>query len=302
MRLTLVGLLLFASTALGQASVTFSATGDVIQNNQIVVSRANCSADRVVSWTRTGLLCDTLFLWLSNDTSCSREPAAADLPLADISASDTGRTSGSLTFSARLALARSNLSCDSADETKTWRLCASTKQRDAFGACQTSFSSVGGTPNIDFIFDPVPPDAPVAPGVTGLDAALSVSVTVPTDAVLMEVQVFSIAAGEDGGVGAGELIDSKEQASSNTVFRMDRGLENGVEYAVQAIAIDRAGNRSDPSPRANGTPVASRGFYEGYLGAGGAETGGCTAAGGGITGCAMLASLGIWLSSRRKRS
>ena len=91
-----------------------------------------------------------------------------------------------------------------------------------------------------------------------------------------------------------------DSATDNLTFRMD-GLENGVEYAVRAYAIDAAENQSDPSEPTNGRPVASRGFFEAYKDALGAETGGCGAAGGGIAGSAVLAVLGFWLS-RRKQS
>ncbi|WP_253817140.1 MXAN_2561 family MXYO-CTERM-anchored protein [Myxococcus xanthus] len=301
MRLTLVGLLLFASTALGQ-TVTFSDTGNVIQNDEIVVSPQSCTADRTVTWTRAGAFCDTLFLWLSNDTSCTREPAAADLPLQDIPLSDTTTLKGTLTFSAARALARSGATCESQTTTKSFRLCASTKRRisDFNTSCQDSLSSIG-SPTIDFTYDPEPPSTPEAPSVSGLDGALSATVKAPSDATRMVVEALELVQGEDGSVGTGKVVASREQVIANTVFRLE-GLENGVEYAVRAIAIDGAANRSEPSPIATGTPIASDGFYGGYLGAGGAETGGCAAAGGGITGYAMLASLGVWLSSRRKRS
>ncbi len=298
MRLSFVGLLLFASTALGQ-SVTFSATGDIIQNDEIVVSRQNCDLDRTVNWSRAGTSCDAVVIWLSNEANCTGDPGAGDLSLEEIPLTDN-RNTGTVTLNASRALAADGATCQSQTTTKKFRLCASTKRFAQLSGCESTSVSIG-TPSINFVFDPEPPAAPEAPTVTGLDAALSVAVKVPSDAALMEVQVFTLKAGEDGGVGTGELVTTKEQVSANTVFRMSEGLENGVEYAVQAIAIDRAGNRSEPSPLTTGTPVASSGFYEGYIGAGGAETGGCAAAGGGITGCAVLASLGIWLS-RRKRS
>ncbi|AEI65996.1 MXAN_2561 family MXYO-CTERM-anchored protein [Corallococcus macrosporus] len=300
MRLILVGLLLFASTALGQ-SVTFAAAGDILQGEDIVVSREDCDLDRTVNWTRTAGNCDVLHLWLSDDSSCSGEPGEGDLSLAEIAVSDAQLT-GAVTFNAAEALAAGGATCESQTASKTFRLCATTKRLVVVtNTCDDSFVSIG-TPTYKLVYDPEPPAVPEAPTVTGLDAALSVSVKVPSDATSMEVQVLQLTSGEDGGSGTGEVITAKTQVAANTVFRMEGGLENGVEYAVRAIAIDRAGNQSEPSAIATGAPVASSGFYQGYLDAGGAETGGCAAAGGGITGCAVLASLGIWLSSRRKRS
>ncbi|WP_426750801.1 MXAN_2561 family MXYO-CTERM-anchored protein [Myxococcus sp. Y35] len=301
MRLTLVGLLLFASTALGQ-TVTFSATGNVIQNDEIVVSAANCTSQRTVTFQREGRYCDTLYLWLSSDSSCTREPAAADVLLQEIAANDSA-TSGSLTFTASQALVRAGATCESQTTTKEFRLCASTKRLTGtigFETCADTLSSIG-SPTIDLVYDPEPPAVPEAPTVTGLDGALGATVKAPSDASLMVVEALELTADADGGVVLGEVVSSREQTSSNTAFRLE-GLENGVEYAVRARAIDAAGNTSEPSPITRGTPIASNGFYGGYLDAGGAETGGCSAAGGSLTGCAMLVSLGIWLSSRRKRS
>lgn len=302
MRLTLVGLLLFASTALGQA-VTFTASPNILQNNRIVVSQANCAAERTVTWTRTGALCETLYFWVSSDGVCTRAPAAADLSLQQVAAGDTTTMNGTLTLRASAALAAGGDTCESQTTTTSFKLCASTRRVSQIiggAGCEDAYASVG-TPAIDLVYDPEPPATPSAPAVTGLDSALSASVTAPSDAASMTVQVLSLVAGEDGGSITGSVVSSRTQISANTVFRLD-GLQNGVEYAVQAIAIDAAGNESDPSAVTLGTPIASNGFYGGYLDAGGSETGGCTAAGGGITGCAVLASLGIWLSSRRKRS
>ena len=80
------------------------------------------------------------------------------------------------------------------------------------------------------------------------------------------------------------------------------GLENNKTYELRAYATDEANNTSEPPTTANVTPIKTYGFLELYNENGGQETGGCGAVGGGVAGGAVLAVLGFWLSSRRKRS
>ncbi|MCE9666754.1 hypothetical protein LY474_02910 [Myxococcus stipitatus] len=298
MRLTLAVSLLFASTALGQ-SVTFS--GTAIQSNEIVVSKDDCTSIRQVTWTRTGAIsCDTLFIWLSNE-SCTGVPGSNDVTLEEIPQGDTSKTTATESLRMSEALAAIGATCDSQTTNVTFRLCATAKTVDTLGTCKDTESSVG-TPSVSFIFDPVPPGAPGAPGVTGLDSALSVAVTAPSDATRLLVEVVALSAGEDGGTPtAGDVISSKEQTSDNSTFRMDN-LENGVEYGVRAFAFDKAGNKSGASELATGTPIPSNGFWDAYIGAGGKETGGCGAGGGGIALGSVVAALGFWVTSRRKQS
>lgn len=308
MRFLFVGLLLTASTALGQ-TVTFS--GSVISDNQIVVSRDNCTTNRSVTWTRAGNFCDSIFLWVSGtDEACSGEPGADDLLLNTLSATDTSTTGTTKAFSASQVLARSSTTCEAQTTEKRFRICATTKKANSNGTsgCESTATSVG-TPVITFILDPEPPQVPSVPTATGLDGALSVRVTPPSDATTMRVQVQALGAGGDADAGTdpgggvapvGDAILSAEQATDNPVFRVE-GLQNGVTYEVRALAIDRAGNSSGLSEAAQGTPIASSGFFGAYVGAGGDETGGCGAAGGSIAGGAALAILGMWLS-RRKQS
>lgn len=303
MRLTFAVLLLSASTALAQTqSVTFTATGTTIQGNEIVVSKADCANDRQVTWTRTtATLCDTLYLWLSADT-CSAEPGATSVTLREISKSDTV-TTGTISLNMSDALVKAGTTCEAQTENKTFKLCASVRPFNSTNSsCETTATSIG-TPAISFILDPKPPNAPELPGVTGLDSALSVSVTAPSDSSLLRVEVVELVAGEgDAGTEtAGDVVASKEQTTDNTVFRME-GLENEKKYGVRAFALDKAGNQSGASPLATGSPIPSNGFYAAYRQAGGEETGGCGAGGGGLALGAVVAALGFWMTSRRKLS
>ncbi|MFP2933284.1 MXAN_2561 family MXYO-CTERM-anchored protein [Pyxidicoccus sp. 3LG] len=296
MRLTLVGLLLFASTALGQ-TVTFSGTN--VQDNEIVVSKAQCTLERAISFTRAGALCEKISIWISN-ADCSGDPGTDDLLLREFSTTDTV-TQGTETFTAAEVLERASKTCETQTENQTFKICATTRRQrtDVSGGCEATASSVG-TPTINFILDPKAPNAPAAPTASGLDEALLVTVTAPSDSARILVEVRQLEGDPDGGTpGAGAVVSSKEQTTDNLEFRME-GLENDVEYSVQAFAIDKAGNQSEGSPTTTGTPVGSYGFYEEYLNDGGSETGGCGAAGGGLA-AGALAVFGFWLS-RRKQS
>jgi len=307
MRLTFAVLLLSASTALGQTApvVNFTVPG-AAQGTEIVVSKATCADTRTVTWTRTGTLpCSALVFWLSSDSNCSGDPGDGDLVLdaEEVPQGNTTTLSGTIELKMSDALAATpNLSCDTQAANKSYKLCASTEKQDSLLACDDTVSNIG-TPTITFTLDPVAPLAPALPTVTGLDSALSVSVTVPGDTSQMKVQVVELVqGGDDGGtVTAGEEKVSKTQTTDNTVFRME-GLENGKLYGVFAYAIDKAGNQSLASPLATGEPIPSDGFFAAYREAGGQETGGCGAGGGGLALGAVVAALGFWMMSRRKLS
>jgi hypothetical protein len=306
MRSLFVGLLLFASTALGQ-TVTFS--GTVIQNNEIAISQALCSTPRAITWTRSNAaLCDTLYIWISNG-DCTGTPGADDVLLEEVSRTST-TTTGTENLTASSILTLNGSGCDAADVERSFKLCATTRLVDTGninGNCRSTAESVASN-NVTVRYDAKAPAVPGAPEVTGLDKALSVRVSPPADAATLRVQVQALTAGgadggvdPDGGVGTvGDPILSDEQSTDNPVFRVE-GLQNGVVYTVRAQAIDRAGNASAFSEVAQGTPVASRGFFGAYVDAGGEEMGGCGAAGGSLAGGVALAVLGLWLS-RRKQS
>ncbi|MFN3198595.1 MAG: MYXO-CTERM sorting domain-containing protein [Bradymonadia bacterium] len=88
--------------------------------------------------------------------------------------------------------------------------------------------------------------------------------------------------------------DKKE----DTEYRCE-GLENGVDYEVVYAVLDEAGNRSESSPSSLGTPGQVLDFAERYNGG---ETGGCHAVGGsGVGFLALLAGLGLMMTTRRRR-
>ncbi|QSQ16657.1 MXAN_2561 family MXYO-CTERM-anchored protein [Myxococcus landrumensis] len=297
MRHILVVLLLTASTALGQ---TVNFTGAAIQNNEVVVSLANCGKVNAVTWTRSGtLLCSSATLFLTEGSCTDKPDATGNKKVGEINQNDASPT-GTINLVMSEALDAKGETCEGQKANRTYKLCASTTRQTNLGQCDSTLVSIGNS--INFILDPVAPGAPGAPAVTGLDSALSVSVTTTSDMARLKVEVVELTLGDDAGTGTpGAVVRSKEQVTPNNVFRMD-GLENGKTYGVRVIAFDKAGNESPASALVTGAPIASNGFFDEYVDAGGQETGGCGAGGGGLAVGAAMAALGFWLTSRRKQS
>lgn len=336
MRLPLAALLLFASTAVAQTTgtaVTFTTTSTT-SGTTVLTSKADCATPVRFSWTRTGNLCSggSLFLFVSR-SSCGAEPGVTDLKLATIT--DT-TASGTVTFTAQdvLTLLATPTNCATQTSEISFNLCASAKTFASVydASCSSTFSSVG-TPAFVVKYDPQAPTKPSIGKVIARDSALSVQVdgVEAESTVVVEVTPLTTADGgtledagtDDAGEDAGEAdagdVDAGLADAGTVVaapvgptlrFRkaagegnvVADGLINGVTYRVQARVIDEAGNEGDLSDAAEGTPVKSNGLFDAYVDAGGEERGGCAATGGGIAGGAVLAALGIWLSSRRKVS
>jgi hypothetical protein len=174
-------------------------------------------------------------------------------------------------------------------------VCASVKLlTGTFGVtCDNTTTFTKGN-TLKVVYDTQAPPAPTVTGVAGLDSALSVSVSSNGgEPNQFRVQALSPA---DNSVAA-----ERTATTDTTDFRLS-GLQNDVTYHVVAFALDTAGNVSAASAAVDGTPIKTNGFFQHYVDDGGQERGGCSVAGGGLAGGAVLAALGFWLSSRRNRS
>lgn len=294
MRPLFIGLLLFSTSALAQTIQLSAQNG-----NTLSVGSGDCGNQRTVNWTRSGTFCDATTLWVTQGT-CANTVAAGDLQLGDtIPASDT-TASGTRTFRVSdlpgFTGGDGGVACGTQGVTQTYKVCASTKRAstDPFnpGACSSDFVSAGTT--VTVIYDAQPPSAPNLSSVVPLDSALNIRVAeTGGDPTEFRVRVTRVDNDTE--------VASRTQSVDQDLFRVD-GLENNVAYRVEAFARDEVGNESAASASQEATPVRTSGFYQQYVDAGGAETGGCNVAGGGLAGGAMLAALGFWLSSRRNRS
>ncbi|RYZ39393.1 MAG: hypothetical protein EOO71_20255 [Myxococcaceae bacterium] len=340
MRLPLVAFLLFALPAVAQTgtAVTFTTTA-TSTNNTVVTSRANCATTLRFNWSRTANLCSggTVYFYVTTG-SCGSQPAVTDLQL-DTATNSTTAT-GVLNFSVANVLAKlaTPTTCDSQTTEVTLKLCASAPTADPYTqACSSTYTNVGG-PAFQVNYDPQPPDAPSIGKVIARDSALSIQVdNVEDDSnVIVELNAILRAgtdAGTDADAGTAEDAGTEDagtdadagtedagtadagvtpEESEGPTLRFNKaagegnvvatGLINGVTYRVRAKLEDEAGNVSGLSAAVEGTPVKSNGLFDAYKDANGQEQGGCASTGGGLAGGAVLAALGIWLSSRRKVS
>ncbi|MCY1045266.1 MYXO-CTERM sorting domain-containing protein [Corallococcus sp. bb12-1] len=309
MRLPLVvAFLFFALPAVAQTgtAVTFTTTATA-PNNIVVSARGDCGSTLRFNWSRTGNLCNggNLYFYVTTGT-CGSQPAATDLQLDAVTGNTT--TTGVLTFTVASVLAKlaTPTTCDSQTTEVTFKLCASTPTiSDSINlTCSSTYSSVG-TPPFQVNYDPEPPSAPSIGDIIARDSALSVQVdNAEADSlVIVELNALTTAGTDDAGTGEvteGPTLSFRKASSEGNVVA--DGLINGVTYRVRAKVQDEAGNVSEPSAALEGTPVKSNGLFDAYKNANGQEEGGCSSTGGGLAGGAVLAALGLWLSSRRKVS
>lgn len=293
--LLLTALVLFSSAALGQtaqSTLQFANSTDTVR-----FGPGDCGGRSfLVTWRASGRICSELSLWLTSDASCKDTPddqttktTLSPLPTTTL-ATGTGNFSFQLT-DLPFSSSDGGVACGTTGVEQTFLLCGSLKASSdtLYGSCTTT--TVSRSTGAKVIYDAKPPDTPTISGLSGLDQAVSATVSEPTGAATVRLRISR----------DGTEVRSVSQAVGKGAFRVE-GLENGVTYQVTAFASDEAGNESAESAAQDVTPIKTRGFLEVYRDAGGTETGGCGAAGGGVAGGAVLAALGFWLFSRRNRS
>ena len=292
--LLLIAVLLVSSAAAAQVT-TFAFPTTTSATDTLTFGPSRCGDSVSVNYTRTSTLapCSSLVIFATTAASCPDAPVTGDYSVTEISQANFGASlTGSFTVSiSKLPFAASTDGgvggCAGSADQLTFRLCGSTTARDSYtSACGSTTYKVSA---LKFTFDGQPPDAPTIDSASGLDQAISVNVSAPSDAA--EVRMVVLLDGAQVGevrqaVGKGSLVVEK--------------LQNDVTYQVQAYAYDAAGNESLPSDSRDVTPIKTVGFVELYQGAGGST--GCGVAGGGLAGGGLLAALGLWLFSRRNRS
>ncbi|HEX8821610.1 MAG TPA: MXAN_2561 family MXYO-CTERM-anchored protein [Archangium sp.] len=262
----------------------------------VSVSPRDCGNRRVVvTWTASGTACQELAVWLTEGTECKE---TADAQTTRYSLTSVTQTTLNQTRTGTLEFSVSSLpfsaptdggtrSCGVGDVEQEFRVCGSTKATDFYtGACSTTVTKA--SPG-KIVYDSKAPEPPTIESVAQLDKALRVEVAGTSD--VNEVRLVAL---RDGNV-------VSQQTRGPGSIQVE-GLENEVTYQLEAYAIDAAGNESSSAATAEGTPIKTLGFYEKYREAGGKETGGCGATGGGLAGSAVLTALGFWLFSRRNRS
>ncbi|QRK04724.1 hypothetical protein JQX13_31390 [Archangium violaceum] len=292
--LLLTAALLVSSAAFGQIQIQSLNGADTLS-----VGPKQCGSTVPFNWTINFYPCarGSLALWITVDPSCKDEAgdqtgATSPLPSIPYDTIINQGGQGQSTFPVSdlpiFSTGEGGVTCGAQGVSKTVQLCASARP-DSYGSCSSTLTRVQAP--LKITYDTQGPEAPTITQVAGLDRALRINVRAPADANRVRVVVLR----DD------VEVTSRTQGVDAGSIRVEN-LENEVTYQVRAYAIDEADNESEQFATGEGTPTRSLGFYEYYREMGGTETGGCSATGGGLAGGAVLAVLGIWLSSRRNRS
>ena len=281
--------LVVASSASAQQTIS------VLINNSssVVVSPRQCNEQRTISWTAStySLWCgDLLQVWVTTG-QCLDDPGASDTTFTS-SFSATDRT---FTFFVRdlpiFQQADAGSTCGAALN-QVHRICASGRYPGALGSCSSPTVVRGTSATIEYRGKP--PDPPSITGVVPLDGALRVQVDANSDTVFVHLEVRV--------AGTGDFAPAGQFSTSGANSGKIDGLNNGTLYDVRVYGEDSAGNLSNPSDIAQGTPVASEGFYTIYRRDGGGELGGCGDVGGGGIDWRLILGVGLLPLLRRRRS
>jgi hypothetical protein len=296
MRTLVLLLLLFPAVASAQtASFQFTVTDDKFD-----LSAADCGTELVVQWTAnkgsTATACEDLEIWITPGSSCQEDgPGGTDL-LA-IPAPNLESGTGTVTFQVdNLPVFNDTDGQCGAQRTSTLSLCGrfSMPQSSGIGLPSCGSNNLVLADKIPVIYDGLPPPAPTLSRVEAQDEALQASVAPKGDTTELFLE-WQLASADP----AGEWKPTAAVAIG-AALRIT-GLVNDTQYRVRARARDDAGNTSDASNVELGTPRNSAGFFETYKAAGGEETGGCTAVGGGLGSTAGLLAVMALAGLRRAR-
>lgn len=277
-----------------------SASAQTIQvlidgSNRAVVSARQCDTKRLISWTASvfsGWCPDNLQIWVTTG-ECGDVPGSGDTPVFNTSFSATDRTFQLLVSDLPIFhQADAGFMCGDTTINQVHKICASAKFGGTFGCTNPSVVRGNNPPTIEYRGKP--PRAPTITNLVEQDGALTVEVSTSSEVIIVHVQVRA--------AGAADFVNALDFNASAGKGKVD-GLTNGTLYDVRVVGEDAAGNLSDPSDIAQGTPVASDGFYKLYRREGGADLGGCgDVAGGAVDWRLLLLALGILPLLRRKRS
>lgn len=148
-----------------------------------------------------------------------------------------------------------------------------------------------GTVKLSFDAPAAPVDVSVTPGDGALNVRWSAGTGGEADATEYQVVATTTDARDPAG--------THEYGRTNDNSFRARGLVNGVPYTVVVYAFSEAGNRSDASASATGTPQPVADFWDVYRQRGGTEKGGCSSGSAGAL--ALLGTAALLALARRKK-
>lgn len=303
--------LLAAPVALAQpSSLTLRFQANTSQNS-LSVGRGDCPG-RDISVTyelaASATVCEDLTLFVTTAASCASEPPTANsatdfvidtIPRSSLGAGTTSRT-GTLTFDVgELPIFFEGRNACETELEATHRICAVTQQPGGTLVNCDSPQALKASP-LTVTYDSKPPAAPalVAPVASG-DSVFRPRLASPA----AEINDYRVTARPTAGAAdGGTLVERASGWTAREGIAEIRNVENGVAYTLTAVARDAAGNESQPSVEVLSTPQPTKGFLDAYDAAGGEETGGCTASGGGLVAVALLAVAGALRARNGRQS
>lgn len=280
----LIPLLMLLPTVAGAQTLTLNFAGSGTATERTVGPNGCGSSLPVTYNAATGInVCKRLEIWASSkacEDERKDEPLIASVSLTDLATTPTATIDA---FIDDLPLFGDAACVDFTGEARV-NICGSFGIQQFIGG-ECTLIQASSEPVV--IFDAQPPAVPVISEVTALDSALRITVE-GSDFARLLVDV-ALAGTED-------WIRATGATTSGRGVTIPQ-LTNGVEYDLRVSAEDAALNVSEPSAIAQGTPVATQGFWGDYKDSGGSQSG-CSTVGGALAPAALLA-LGLL---RRRRS
>jgi uncharacterized protein (TIGR03382 family) len=294
MRLLAVCLVLLSAPVMAQA-IVLTVNG---QNTSATISSRSCADNIAVTWRVAQAPCSgDLQVWSTTTGTCGDTRGTNDYEIVTLSASTVQGIAG-LTRTESFAISNlftSNgsdggaVACGAAQDLSI-KVCGSLRINTGIAGCQTTPEKA----NLTVTYDGTPPPRPTIAEIVPLDSSLSVRVTTGAPDIASFKLYYS-----DSGSGAAKLPGPSAASTDGSKIITLPNLQNGTTYFVTATVTDEAGNESPESDAMQGVPINTVGGWGAYKAGGGAETGGCSAAGGGLALSVAVLALVRGLSRRR---
>jgi hypothetical protein len=298
-------LLCLSSPALAQQiSLNFGSGGANLTTFPFNQNQCNTNVKYTVTWTASGLgsgnACGNTQIFVTNSQSCPDTPnttgadgGTQDVVIGTIDINTIATGSGSIPAQNLRDMPGLGGSCpDGVDITNS--ICASLSYR-ATGSTSCD-SNLTSSTTLNLRYDAKPP---VPPGMTllGQDS----KIVIQLDPLGETLDHYEIQYAEAPSNDAGPIWRQAANLEATKTSTSITGLNNGVEYLVQAQSIDEVSNPSGYNTPQSATPQASNGFWGEYKDAGGHELGGCSVADAAVP--SVFGALGVLVAlvGRRRR-
>lgn len=286
-RLSMAMVIAGSSAALAQMNVMVNGETDVT-HAPYALSTNDCNANVRITFTVPNGACQNSAGIYVTTSSCGNAPGASDVqvPVNPDGTSANIRVSNLATFHGGDG---GLLSCP--QQLNSFNKVCGTYKTSSGGFGDCSQSNSGGFATV--YYKGLLPLPPTIDSVTPLDSEISVTASVTeSDAIAIHVELAHV----DGG-----FFVERAVFTPYVGYAKISGLINNVTYQVRARAEDQIPQFSDYTNVVEVTPVLTQGFWGHYLGAGGAEKGGCGGLGAMIFAWCLPGLVLVFLTRRARR-